>query len=207
MKLLRKYGKILLALVLLVAAALLYANHRKALLAHEREVDRLTAAQVALQETIRSNQRYEGVQPQLEAARAQLAASRLALYEKFPAQLREEDQIAYMIYLESVFGRKVSMGFGQVQPIAALQDGSRLMGLTLTVDYETSYQGFQDMITYLATDARITSVQLASIAYDPARDVAKGTVTLLLYILDTQQREDAGHALPTSHMGEGSKGS
>jgi hypothetical protein len=76
--------------------------------------------------------------------------------------------------------------------MVALKDGSNLMGLTLTVNYQTTYQGFQDMINYLATDSRVTSVQFANIRYDAARDMAVGTVTLLLYLIDTDLRDYVG---------------
>jgi len=63
------------------------------------------------------------------------------------------------------------------------------MGLTLTVNYETTYKGFQDMINYLATDSRVTSVQYANIQYDAKNDKAIGQITLLLYLVDTDLRE------------------
>ena len=50
-------------------------------------------------------------------------------------------------------------------------------------------KSFKDMINYLATDNKITSVQFASIQYDAQNDVARGTVTLLLYLLDTDAIE------------------
>ena len=73
--------------------------------------------------------------------------------------------------------------------MVGLKDGSKLMGLTLTVNYETNYEGFQNMITYLATDTRVTSVQFANIQYDATRDMSVGTVTLLLYLIDTELRD------------------
>jgi len=45
------------------------------------------------------------------------------------------------------------------------------------------------MINYLATDSRVTSVQFADIQYDAARDKAQGTVTLLLYMVDSELKE------------------
>ena len=90
----------------------------------------------------------------------------------------------YILYLEKQFGTEIHFSFGKAQQLVALKDGSQLMGLTLTVNYETTYQGFQDMINYLATDKTITSVQFANINYDPASNKAVGTVTLLLYLLN-----------------------
>jgi hypothetical protein len=136
--------------------------------------------------------KYADVQDELKEATAQLAASRLELYEKFPVEMKEEDQIMYILYLETVFGTEINFAFSKAQPMVALRDGSQLMGLTLTVNYQTNYEGFQNMINYLATDSRITSVQFANIRYDAARDMAVGTVTLLLYLIDTDLRDYVG---------------
>ena len=185
MKFLSKYWKVLVAVVLLVAAVMVYTNYQEELTAHEAEVKQLNTYNLTLQTKIKNNMKYADVQDQLEEATAQIMASRLELYEKFPVEMKEEDQIMYILYLETVFKNEISFSFSQAQPIVALKDGSTLMGLTLTVNYETDYQGFQDMINYLATDSRITSVQFASIQYDAASDMAAGTVTLLLYLIDS----------------------
>ena len=136
--------------------------------------------------------KYADVQDELKEATAQVVASRLELYEKFPVEMKEEDQIMYVLYLETIFGTEINFAFSKAQPMVALKDGSNLMGLTLTVNYQTTYQGFQDMINYLATDSRVTSVQFANIRYDAARDMAVGTVTLLLYLIDTDLRDYVG---------------
>ena len=132
-----------------------------------------------------ANKEYEDVQDELEDASAQLMASRLELYQKFPVEMKEEDQIMYVLYLEKIFGTEIFFSFGQAQPMTVLKDGAKVMGLTLTVNYQTSYDGFKDMIDYLATDSRVTSVQFAQIQYDAASDTAVGTVTLLLYLIDS----------------------
>ena len=91
----------------------------------------------------------------------------------------------YVLYLETIFGTEIQFAFSQSQPMMALSDGATLKGLTLTVNYETTYKGFQDMITYLATDSRVTSVQYADIQYDAINDKAVGTITLLLYLVES----------------------
>lgn len=189
LKILGKYWKVLLALVLLVGALMVYTNYQEGLTAHEAETKKLTTYNKTLQNKINKNMKYEGVQDKLDEATAQIMASRLELYEKFPVEMKQEDQIMYILYLETIFGTEINFNFAEAQPIVGLKDGSKLMGLTLTVNYETNYQGFQDMITYLATDSRVTSVQFAQIQYDPARDMAAGTVTLLLYLIDTELRD------------------
>ena len=184
MKILSKYWKVLLAVALLVAVFVVYTNYQDELAAHEAEIKQLQTYNLTLQTKIQKNKNYEGIQDKLEEATAQIVASRLELYEKFPVEMKEEDQIMYILYLEKQFGTEINFSFSEAQSLVALKDGSQLMGLTLTVNYETTYQGFQDMINYLATDTRITSVQYANINYDAGRDMATGTVTLLLYLLN-----------------------
>ena len=185
MKILSKYWKVLFAVALLVAAFMVYTNYQEELAAHEAEISKLNTYNLTLQTRIQKNKKYEGIQDKLEAGSAQIAASRLELYEKFPVEMKEEDQIMYVLYLEKIFGTEIFFSFSQAQPMMALKDGAKLMGLTLTVNYQTSYDGFKDMIDYLATDSRVTSVQFAQIQYDAATDTAVGTVTLLLYLIDS----------------------
>lgn len=192
MKFLNKYWKVLLAIALLVAAFMVYTNYQEELAKHEDEVQKLKTYNLTMQTKIQNNKKYEGVQDKLEEATAQIVASRMELYEKFPVEMKEEDQIMYILYLETVFGTEINFAFSKAQPMVGLKDGSSLMGLTLTVNYETDYQGFQDMINYLATDSRITSVQFANIQYDKMTDMATGTVTLLLYLIDTDLRDYIG---------------
>ena len=186
LKTLGKYWKVLLALVLVVVAGVLYFNgYKTEKEAYEAEQAQLKTYISALEKSIAENMKYADVQEELEEANAQVAASRLELYQHFPVEMKEEDQIMYILYLEKTFGTEISFSFSSPQAITGLRDGSTLMGLTMTVNYETTYDGFQSMINYLATDSKITSVQYASISYDASTDTATGTVTLLLYLMDS----------------------
>lgn len=190
MKLLGKYWKVLLALILLAIAFFFYkTNYQDEKAAYEAEVERLNTFIASMEASIKRNMRYAAVQEHLEGATAEIEASRLELYEHFPVEMKEEDQIMYVLYLEKLFGTEIYFSFSQAQPITALRDGATLMGLTLTVNYETTYDGFQDMVSYLSTDSRVTSVQYADIAYDASTDTATGTVTLLLYLIDSELLE------------------
>ena len=182
---LKKYWKAIVAVVLLIAFALVLSNYFSERQAHQAEVDKLQSNNQMLQNKVDANKEYEDVQDKLEEASAQLMASRLELYQKFPVEMKEEDQIMYVLYLEKIFGTEIFFSFGQAQPMTVLKDGAKVMGLTLTVNYQTSYDGFKDMIDYLATDSRVTSVQFAQIQYDAASDTAVRTVTLLLYLIDS----------------------
>ena len=186
MQQLKKYWKALVAVVLLIAFAMVFSNYLSERQAHQAEIDKLESNNQALQNKVDANMKYEGVQDELEEASAQLMASRLELYQKFPVEMKEEDQIMYVLYLEKIFGTEIFFSFGQAQPVTVLKDGAKVMGLTLTVNYQTTYDGFKDMIDYLATDSRVTSVQFAQIQYDAASDTAVGTVTLLLYLIDSE---------------------
>lgn len=192
MKVLAKYWKVLIAIILLLVAAFLYMNvYKTEEAAYQSESQQLRTMIMALQSNIAENNRYADIQDELEEAKAEVKASRLELYQHFPVEMKEEDQIMYVLYLETLFGTEISFSFSEAQPIMALydEDGANLMGLLLTVNYETTYQGFQDMVNYLATDARITSVYEATIDYDADKDVAAGTVTLLIYLVDSEMLE------------------
>ena len=190
MKALGKYWKVLLALILLAAAAFLYfETYQGEKAAYETEVQQLKTFNSALESAIAENMLYEDVQELLPEKNAEVDASRLALYEHFPVMMMEEDQIMYVLYLEKLFGTEIFFEFSEEQPLVALSDGSVLQGLILSVNYETTYQGFQDMVNYLATDSRITSVQSAQIQYDAATDKVTGQLQLVLYLMDSELLE------------------
>ena len=71
----------------------------------------------------------------------------------------------------------------------ALSDGSTIQTLTLTVNFECTYDEFQKMITYLATDDKITSVYDARLNYDAKKDIAVGTVTIIRYLMNSDLLE------------------
>ena len=135
MKVLGKYWKVLLALILIGLAAHIYFNiYETELEAYERETKQLNTYITALQSSIAENSRYADVQDQLEAANAAIDASRLELYEHFPVEMKEEDQIMYVLYLEKLFGTEIHFSFAQAQPMVALRDGSVLQALVIRSD-------------------------------------------------------------------------
>ena len=188
MKVFGKYWKILLAIVLVAAALLMYfGTYKTEELAYQNKTQQLKTMIAAMENSIRENAKYVDVQVDLDEANAKIVASRLEMYEQFPVEMKEEDQIMYVLYLEKLFGTEIFFSFGTFQPMMALTDGSVLVGLTLTVNYQTTYDGFKDMLDYLSTDSRITSVQFANIQYDAQNDMAVGQITLLLYLLQTPE--------------------
>lgn len=190
MKVLAKYWKVLIVIILLGLAAFLYLDKYKAAeAAHNTKVQQLETMKLAMESSIRENMKYAGIQDQLDDAKAELEASRLELYKNFPVEMKEEDQIMYVLYLETLFETEIFFSFSEAQGLVALQDGAVLQGLLITVNYETTYQGFQDMVNILATDSRITSVYQATIEYDAEKDVAAGYLTLLIYLMDSDELE------------------
>ena len=183
-KLIRNW-RLILGIVLLVAAVFTFVKvYLAEKEAHEAEVQTLNTYIMALERNIAENMKYAGIQDELDAAIEEVKASQLELYESFPVELKEEDQIMYVLYLETLFDTEINFSFSTPQAMGMLSEGT-LMGMTLTVNYETTYDGFKDMIDYLATDERIVSVYNATIEYDAKTDTAIGDVTLLLYLIDS----------------------
>ena len=190
MKLLAKYWKVLIALILVGLSAFVYYKvYRTEQAEYEKKVDQMELMILSLEKNIRENAKYADIQDDIAAAEAEVDASRLDLYQHFPLEMKEEDQIMYVLYLETIFGTEIEFSFNEAQPYVAMRDGSNMMALKLNVNYETDYQGFQDMITYLATDSRITSVDVASIKYDKKTDTAVGRIQVVLYLMDSQLLE------------------
>lgn len=183
-KLIRNW-RLILGIVLLVAAVFtffkIYLAEKNA---HEMEVQTLNTYIMAMERNIAENLKYASIQDELDAAIEEVKASQLELYESFPVEMKEEDQIMYVLYLETLFDTEINFSFSTPQAMLMLSEGT-LMGMTLTVNYETTYDGFKDMINYLATDERIVSVYNATIEYDAKTDKVVGNVTLLLYLIDS----------------------
>ena len=190
MKFLAKYWKVLLALLLVIAAIYCYLGKYKIeKKAYEFQMSSLKMQITAMENKIVENTKYKDVQDELDEAKAELEASRLDLYEVFPADMKEEDQIMYVLYLETLFKEEIFFSFNQPATLLQLSDGSNLQVLEMVVNYKTTYQGFKDMVDYLATDSRVASVQEATIDYDADKDVAQGYVKLWLYLMDSSMLE------------------
>ena len=190
MKILAKYWKVLLAVLLAAAAVYIYLNTYKTEKAEfESKTANLGMMILALEGKIQENAQYADIQDELEDAKLALEASRMDLYKSFPVEMKEEDQIMYVLYLETLFKEEIFFSFAEPIQLVPLQDGSNLQGMLITVNYKTTYDGFQNMVKYLSTDSRVVSVYESTIDYDAQNDVATGYLTLLLYLLDTDKME------------------
>lgn len=224
MKVIGRNWKAVLSVLLLLAAVLVYVlGYRPRSEAYVLERDQLKTQISALQTTIVENEKYKDVQDQLEPAEAAIEESRAALYENFPADMKEEDQILYLLYLEKTLGTgskelgytqelhdiflqrfgkdgDIEFSFGEITPMQVLSDGALLEGLNLTVYYHASYRDFKNMIHALATDERITSIQYATFNYDSEKKLLDGQMTLTLYLMPSAQNtyEEPGVAPPAT---------
>ncbi|MBR6654114.1 MAG: hypothetical protein IKL27_05180 [Oscillospiraceae bacterium] len=186
----KKYWKIFLGLLLIIVAVLVYMNsYRPAQAEYEAQREQLNSSVSALQIKAAENRRYTKVQEQIPDSITEITEKRAELYSKFPVEMKEEDQIMYILYLEETFGTEIQFSFSTPQDSVYLSDGSALQTLTLTVNYECSYDEFQEMITYLATDDKITSVYDARLNYDAEEDVASGTITIMRYLMNSELLE------------------
>lgn len=194
MKFLGKYWKVLIALALLIGAVVFVVQvYIPAQDAYEAETAQIQTMISVLQNKIAEDMKYADIQDDLNEAKVALEASRLDLYQHFPVELKEEDQIEYTLYLETLFGTEIFFEFGQALPITVdaegndlLHDDATLRAVLLTVNYHTDYDGFQEMVDFIARDDRIVSVYEATIKYYKKQDIAKGTLTLLLYVMDSE---------------------
>lgn len=206
MKALARNWKAVLAFLLVLAAALVYfMGYQPKKEAYEQEKSQLDMQITALQNTLAENERYKDVKDLLPAELEKIEASRDTLYEVFPQEMKEEDQILYLLYLEQVFGGEFAelgftqnlyntlgqntFQFGQVQPIQILSDGAVLEALDITLTYNASYDGFKKMVNYLATDSRVTSIRFATFNYSPVAETLSGQLALRLYLLDATDRD------------------
>lgn len=200
--LLRNWKAIFALLLVLISVGIYLKVYRPAKTEFESKQTNLNTMITALQSTIAENLRYVNVQDELPPAHEEIDASRLELYKKFPTELKEEDQIMYVVYLEKTFGTPIQFSFGTLTPIRTFSDGAALNGLTLVVNYETTYKGFKEMIDYLASDERITSIQNATMEYDEENDVAIGTLSLLCYLIDSDLLEYQSPEVETPTVGK-----
>ena len=185
MKTVGKYWKVILSVLLLIGAVLIYVlQYRPAKLAFELEQANLQTQISTMQMQIAENRKYASVDPvALEEATEAVITSRNELYGKFPVEMKEEDQIMYMLYLEEKFGREVVFSFAEEIPIVQLSDGAQMQGVTIAFDFLTTYKGFKNMVQELATDSAITSVRYAVLQYDAATDQVVGQLIVTRYVM------------------------
>ena len=189
MKNLAKYWIIIVFVIMIVAAAVLFrfagVRHKK----FEQQIDSLKQQIQVDEAAIETNLAYADIQDQIEPEKEKLQSSRNELYSHFSSEFLEEDQINYVLYLEKLFGNEITFSYSDVEPVSTLSDGSYVGGATLTVNFESTRQGFKDIVQKLATDSQIASVDVASVEYSPEDDSAKGTLTITVFTLSASSYE------------------
>ena len=210
MKTLLNNWKAVLALFLAIAAVLVYTMvYTPKKEAYLSEKDMLNKQISALQTTIAENARYKDVQEYLPAEHEKMDASRDVLYQAFPDEIKEEDQLMYILYLQKTFagdlaklgfseslyldGGQNVLQFGEVQPVQMLSDGAVLQAMDIVLSYNATYAGFKSMVDYLATDSRVASIRYGTFEYDVLNSVLRGQLVIRLYTLDVTDR---GYQVP-----------
>ena len=212
MKTLVKYWKIILALLLAIAAGFIFLmRYLPEKSAYEARKATLDSNIAALQVELTKAQQYPAdLEDDIQAATAELEESRLELYEHFPSQLKEEDQLIYLLGLETAFGEAdtgelgysqdlhqiflekfdvdISYTFGTATPLMLLSDGAVLSGQTVTVYFSGPYESVKEMIRYLGTEeVQLTSIQFANMYWQD--NEVTGTFTLLNYLMNSDLLE------------------
>ncbi len=186
MRILGRIWKILLSLLLLAGAAFVFFKiYLPNQASYEVQRASLMAQNQVLQQQANDNARYSSVDiDQLEKENGKMENSRLELYRKLPQEFRPEDQIIYVTWMEESFGTEIYFQFGDYEPILALSDGSMLCGVPITVNFESTYDGYKHMIDTLATNERVASVRASVISNeDPTSGRISGYVTVVHYVL------------------------
>lgn len=207
MKTLARNWKAVLAFVLLIAALLVYTQvYVPKKEAYLSEKDMLQKQISVLQTTIVENEQYKSVQPLLPAEYEKMDATRAELYASFPNEIKEEDQLMYLLYLEKTFGSDLAklgfteslyldggmnvFQFGEIQPVVGLSDGAVLQAMDIVLSYSATYDGFKKMVDYLATDSRVASIRYATFEYDVLNSLLRGQLVIRLYVLDAGREYD-----------------
>lgn len=181
---LRNYWMSLLELMLLLAAGvILFTGYLPAREQYETEKADLATRSAALRGQLTEDQQYAALQAELEPAAKAIEVSRQALYANFPVEMKEEDQILYMLHLEEKLGEEVIFRFARAEDLITLSDGAVLQGMTFTFDYETTYESYRNMLKAIAEDECIASVRYASLGYDVEKDTLTGQMTITVYLL------------------------
>ena len=203
MRAIARNWRLLLALLLIAVAVLIFFMvYKPAEEDYQREakaqndmigilMKNIQNEQADIDKTVQANLKYEPVQDELPEAVEQLKESRSALYELFPAEMREEDQIMYVVYLEKLLkemeedlDNDIQFSFADFELRSPLSDNSAFGGITLVVNYVTHYDTFKKLVDYLATDERITSVRFVTMDYFESYELLSGSLVLYLYMIE-----------------------
>ena len=183
----------------------------------QTKYDTLQAQLDALEEYIHDNQRYivdmydrledapeaEYVYDKMNAITAYVKANpedniflqdTLEKLESFPGESKEEDDILFMMKIESETGiRMQTINYGQDYQHTKLSNGMLLCYEVYSIPYYATYEGLKNLIAYFNdNDDFYASVYTLSIQYNALNQTLMGNIVILHYYL----LEDGAEYIP-----------
>ena len=109
----------------------------------------------------------------------------------FPGQTKEEDDILFIMKVESETGIKMqTVNYGQDYQHKKLSNGMLLCYEAYAIPYRSTYQGLKNLIAYFnQNDDFYASIYTLSMQYDAATQTIQGTMIILHYYLLTENAE------------------
>ncbi len=181
-------GKWIIAILLIVAgvATLMYAYNSSYILAIEeneklqKEI-KLYESQIAQLDSAKRNE--EKYKTETEKLKADVAKA----LSVFPAEIRIEDELLYVEYLEEQLKYDIgSLSIGADYSIYTMANGSTLCTQYVTVPYEATYEGFKAIVDFFNGENKTeeenpASIVQISVSYNAGDGSVKGTMVLRRY--------------------------
>ncbi len=112
---------------------------------------------------------------------------------KFPVELRLEDELLYVDYLEEELGYSINnLNVGADYSIYSMANSRALCSQYITIPYTTTYSGFKNLISFFNGDDDKTddtypaSIVNISVSYNADSDTMSGTLILRRYYVTGQ---------------------
>lgn len=178
---------ILLLLALLLLAAAYFLGYRRSV-----------NAAVALEEQNKTDQetvnRLEDMKirrPQVEASTENLKQAIQDIIAKYPADLTTEKAIAIVqdielyspVLISSISFRMDNLLMNFTRTSQEVPTPPTGYSATLGLNYSTTYEGFKNMMRYIAAREDRMTVPAVSVTYDPVTDLVSGTITFNMFYL------------------------
>ncbi len=180
----KKYWKLFLGLLLILAAVFVYTlGYMPAKAEYERRSAELLTSIVNMEREIEAKNSSAAVTAQTVAAIEELESVRAALYGKLPEDIKEEDQVRYVIWLEEHLGEEIDFYLGDSQTAAELSDGAQLRELSLELSCSCTYEQLCELLEHLENEDRISSVRIGRMELDKDRNKINGSMTVVSYVL------------------------
>lgn len=176
---------LLLVVMGVVAVAVVYTTQFAPMLAENKKLEE----QIVVYEksiSVLANHKLNEEKYKSESERIQKEAEELLA--DFPVELRYEDQLLYVDYLEENLGYDIgTLNIGADYSIYSMSNNRALCSQYITIPYTTTYNGFKELITFFNGDDNKTDDQFPasivniSVSYDAATDTMSGTMVLRRY--------------------------